>query len=98
MRYFELAEPSTLEEACGLLNDNGEAKVIAGGTALLTLIKHGIFIPKTLINLKKIKPPATLPTMAKRGCASAPWPPSTTSNRRRWCGNTIRCSPKRAMW
>ena len=29
--------------------------MIAGGTALLTLIKHGIFVPKTLVNLKKIK-------------------------------------------
>jgi carbon-monoxide dehydrogenase medium subunit len=53
MRRFELLEPSTLNEACALLN--GEAKVIAGGTALLTLIKQGIFVPKTLINLKKIK-------------------------------------------
>jgi carbon-monoxide dehydrogenase medium subunit len=55
MRHFELVEPGTLKEACALLSDNEEAKVIAGGTALLTLIKHGIFVPKTLVNLKKIK-------------------------------------------
>ena len=55
MRRFELAEPSSLQEACALLSDNAEAKVIAGGTALLTLIKHGIFVPRTLVNLKKIK-------------------------------------------
>ena len=55
MRRFELAEPNSLQEACALLSDNGEAKVIAGGTALLTLIKHGIFVPKALVNLKKIK-------------------------------------------
>jgi carbon-monoxide dehydrogenase medium subunit len=67
MRHFELAEPSTLEEACGLLNDNGEAKVIAGGTALLTLIKHGIFIPKTLINLKKIKAAGDITYDAEKG-------------------------------
>ena len=54
MRRFELAEPRTLEEACGLLSDNNEARAIAGGTALLTLIKHGVFLPKTLVNLKKI--------------------------------------------
>src|SRR5690349_18951190 len=54
MRRFELAEPQTLEEACALLSDDGDAKALAGGTALLTLIKHGIFIPKTLVNLKKI--------------------------------------------
>ena len=44
-----------MEEACGLLSDNNEARAIAGGTALLTLIKHGVFLPKTLVNLKKIK-------------------------------------------
>ena len=55
MRRFELVEPRTLEEACGLLSDNNEARAIAGGTALLTLIKHGVFLPKTLVNLKKIK-------------------------------------------
>jgi aerobic carbon-monoxide dehydrogenase medium subunit len=55
MRRFELAEPSSLKEACALLSDNADARVIAGGTALLTLIKHGIFVPKTLVNLKKIK-------------------------------------------
>ena len=53
MRNFELAEPNTLKEACALLSDHAEAKVIAGGTALLTLIKHGIFVPQTLVNLKK---------------------------------------------
>jgi carbon-monoxide dehydrogenase medium subunit len=55
MRRFDLVEPTTLEEACGVIADDGEAKVIAGGTALLTLIKHGIFVPKILVNLKKIK-------------------------------------------
>ena len=55
MRRFDLVEPTTLEEACSVIVDNGEAKVIAGGTALLTLIKHGLFVPTILVNLKKIK-------------------------------------------
>ena len=55
MRRFDLVEPTTLEEACRVIVDNGDAKVIAGGTALLTLIKHGLFVPKILVNLKKIK-------------------------------------------
>ena len=54
MRRFELIEPSTLQEASAAIANGDDAKVIAGGTALLTLIKHGIFIPKTLVNLKKI--------------------------------------------
>ncbi len=53
MRHFELVEPGTLKEACALLSDNEEAKVIAGGTALLTLIKHGIFVPKDARQSKK---------------------------------------------
>jgi aerobic carbon-monoxide dehydrogenase medium subunit len=54
MRRFELVEPRTFPDACRLLSESEEARPIAGGTALLTLIKHGIFIPKTLVNLKKI--------------------------------------------
>ena len=67
MRRFELAEPSTLEEACGLLSDNDEARAIAGGTALLTLIKHGVFLPKTLVNLKKIKDTPEIDYDSQRG-------------------------------
>jgi len=67
MRRFELAEPSSLQEACALLSDNAEAKVIAGGTALLTLIKHGIFVPKTLVNLKKINTASDISYDAQTG-------------------------------
>jgi carbon-monoxide dehydrogenase medium subunit len=38
-----------------MLASDDEAKLIAGGTALLILIKHGILLPKTLVNLKKIQ-------------------------------------------
>jgi carbon-monoxide dehydrogenase medium subunit len=55
MRRFDLIEPLTLSEACAVIADDDDAKVIAGGTALLILIKHGIFLPRTLVNLKKIK-------------------------------------------
>ncbi|HEY1234585.1 MAG TPA: xanthine dehydrogenase family protein subunit M [Candidatus Binatia bacterium] len=55
MRRFDLVEPTTLEEACNLIASNDGAKVIAGGTALLNLIKQGVFIPRTLVNLSKIK-------------------------------------------
>jgi carbon-monoxide dehydrogenase medium subunit len=55
MRRFEILEPRTIEDACTLLSQEEDAKLIAGGTALLILIKQGIFAPRTLINLKKIK-------------------------------------------
>ncbi|MGH7886882.1 MAG: FAD binding domain-containing protein [Candidatus Binatia bacterium] len=54
MRRFDLLEPVTLQEACATLATTEDSRVIAGGTALLTLIKHGVLVPKTLVNLKKI--------------------------------------------
>ncbi len=54
MRKFELLEPRSLAEACAILANDGDAKAIAGGTALLTIIKQGLLLPKTLVNLKKI--------------------------------------------
>ena len=55
MRRFELLEPRTIDDACGLLADHEDAKVIAGGTALLILIKQGVYLPTTLVNLKKVR-------------------------------------------
>ena len=55
MRRFEMLEPQSIQDACKILSEQKDAKLIAGGTALLILIKHGVFLPTTLINLKKIK-------------------------------------------
>ena len=55
MRRFDLIEPVIRSEACAFIANDDDAKVIAGGTALLILIKHGIFLPRTLVNFKKIK-------------------------------------------
>jgi aerobic carbon-monoxide dehydrogenase medium subunit len=54
MRSFDLVEPKSLKEACAALADDADAKVIAGGTALLTIIKQGLLRPQVLVNLKKI--------------------------------------------
>src|SRR4051812_9638851 len=54
MRRFEILEPKTIEEACKIVTEEEDAKIVAGGTALLILIKQGLFVPRTLINLKKI--------------------------------------------
>ncbi len=37
-----------------MLANDGDAKAVAGGTALLTIIKQGLLLPKSLVNLKKI--------------------------------------------
>jgi aerobic carbon-monoxide dehydrogenase medium subunit len=56
MRPFELAEPATLEEAVTLLEQDELARPIAGGTALLLMVKSGLFQPETLISLRRLRP------------------------------------------
>jgi len=52
---FEYIEPKTTKEACSLRSQYLEkAKVIAGGTKLLTSMKQGEVHPQYLINLKSI--------------------------------------------
>lgn len=57
---FEYFEPRSLEEALGILHDYGQrAKILAGGTDLLGLLKDRIYgkempIPTALVNIKKI--------------------------------------------
>jgi xanthine dehydrogenase iron-sulfur cluster and FAD-binding subunit A len=55
MRRFNIVEPRSIDDACKILAEDEDAKLIGGGTALLILIKHGILLPQTLVNLKKIK-------------------------------------------
>ena len=55
MKPFEYHSPDTVEEAVGLLSNYGEdAKLYAGGTSLLFLMKEGFFSPEQVINLKRI--------------------------------------------
>jgi CO/xanthine dehydrogenase FAD-binding subunit len=68
MRRFEMFEPKSIEEACKILPEHEDVKVIAGGTALLILIKHGVLVPKTLINLKKLKARRTSHLTQKAAC------------------------------
>jgi CO/xanthine dehydrogenase FAD-binding subunit len=56
VRRFELLEPNSVEEACRLLSKHGEgAKVLAGGTALVKLMKKKLIHPSYLVNIKGIK-------------------------------------------
>jgi len=60
MRRFNMLEPKSIQDACEILSAEEDVKLISGGTALLILIKHGILLPKTLVNLKKIKDAAEI--------------------------------------
>lgn len=67
MRHFELLEPRSLTDACSALAADMDAKPVAGGTALLTIIKQGLLLPKSLVNLKKIRDGAAISFDPHRG-------------------------------
>ena len=51
----DLQFPSSLDEACKLLSQSsGEAHIVAGGVALMVLVRHQLFFPTQLISLKRI--------------------------------------------
>ena len=60
---FELAEPTSLAAAVKLLDpEDPTVRPIAGGTALMLMMKAGVFRPQKLVSLRKvearyIKPP-----------------------------------------
>ena len=53
---FELAEPHTLSEAVALLNAGDvPVRAIAGGTALMLMMKAGVFQPARLVSLRRVE-------------------------------------------
>ena len=56
MPDLEILQPETIEEALQLLEERGdEAKVIAGGTAVVLMMKGGLIAPSALISLGRIQ-------------------------------------------
>src|SRR5215475_13402493 len=56
MIQFELAEPTTLANAVRLLDPDDETiRPVAGGTALMLMMKAGVFRPAKLVSLRKIE-------------------------------------------
>ena len=54
---FTYLEPSSLDEALALLTQHGgEAKLIAGGTGLVNLMKQRLVRPEFVIGLRALKP------------------------------------------
>jgi carbon-monoxide dehydrogenase medium subunit len=55
MTPFEFRTPTSLEEALGLLREHGDdAKLIAGGTALVILMKQRLVRPAVLVSLQRV--------------------------------------------
>lgn len=54
MKAFEYVRASTLDEALGLLGDDGAGRPLAGGTDLLPLIKSDVAAPARLVDVKRL--------------------------------------------
>ena len=55
MTPFELLEPTSLGEAIALLDpDDSTVRPISGGTALMLMMKAGVFRPSRLVSLRKL--------------------------------------------
>ena len=55
MTPFDLAEPETLSQALALLDpEDASVRPIAGGTALMLMMKAGVFRPTRLVSLRKL--------------------------------------------
>jgi carbon-monoxide dehydrogenase medium subunit len=55
MTPFEFRSPASLQEALGLLREHGDdAKLIAGGTALVILMKQRLVRPAVLVSLQRV--------------------------------------------
>ncbi len=51
MMPFELAEPATVAEALTLLDpDDSAVRALGGGTALMLMMKAGVFRPTRLVS------------------------------------------------
>jgi carbon-monoxide dehydrogenase medium subunit len=56
MRGFELAQPASLREAIGMLDtEDTSVRPMAGGTALMLMMKSGVFVPSVLVHLGGIE-------------------------------------------
>lgn len=55
MRGFELAHPATLDEAIGMLDtDDDGVRAFAGGTALMLMLKSGLYKPRRFVCLNRL--------------------------------------------
>ena len=52
--YFAFRAPSTLEEALSILDDHKGARVLAGGTDLIPLMRYGLDTPDVVMSLKNV--------------------------------------------
>ena len=74
MSRFEMIEPEGLEEALDVMAREGEdVPVMAGGVALMILIKQRIARPKRIISLRKLDELRHVTYEEGPVCESAVW-------------------------
>jgi carbon-monoxide dehydrogenase medium subunit len=57
MTPFELVEPASLREAIALLDrDDPTVRPLGGGTALMLMMKSGVFAPTRIVSLRGVEP------------------------------------------
>jgi xanthine dehydrogenase YagS FAD-binding subunit len=54
MKPFAYASPRSLDDAVALLTGDGDARFLAGGTDLLTLLKGDLLEPSQLVDIKRL--------------------------------------------
>jgi len=52
---FSVFRPLSLKEAVGVLSENDDAKVLAGGQSLIPMMKLRVFSPPKLVSLQRVK-------------------------------------------
>jgi carbon-monoxide dehydrogenase medium subunit len=68
MILFEMVEPASLKEAVSLLDPQDPTiRAVSGGTALMLMMKAGVFQPSLLVCLHKIEPEHARITMTATG-------------------------------
>jgi carbon-monoxide dehydrogenase medium subunit len=70
MMPFDLAEPTTIEDALHLLDpDDSTVRPVGGGTALMLMMKAGVFQPTRLVSLRRIATLSRIATTPDGGLA-----------------------------
>ena len=71
---FDMVEPTSLKEAMSLLDPQEPTiRAVSGGTALMLMMKAGVFEPSLLVCLHKIEPDIHASPSSAIPCVSAPW-------------------------
>jgi carbon-monoxide dehydrogenase medium subunit len=100
MRDFDFLQPASVAEASRMLADLGDdCRVMAGGTALMLVMRQRMLTPTHVVSAAKLDACAASASTRSAACASARWSATSTSPNRRSCSSTTRCWPRwRRRW